>query len=226
MPHVPLSRGGHQHCEQLGEHFGPEGDRGVDEPSMTSPSSSVFSQIALGLSSLAIGYYIGVGRSLFSYRSAAQKAGREREGDDGESDIDSDEDSSVDLTDDMNVLRAGALEECKLVLLVRTDLKMDKGKIAAQCSHATLACYKSMVKTNPKLLKHWETIGQAKVALKCPSEEEMNRLEAQAKSLGLCAKAIRDAGRTQVAAGSKTVLGIGPGPVKVVDKVTAHLKLL
>lgn len=63
---------------------------------------------------------------------------------------------------------------------------------------------------------------QAKVALKCPTEEEMNKLESQAKALGLCARAIRDAGRTQVAAGSKTVLGIGPGPIKVVDQVTGE----
>lgn len=67
---------------------------------------------------------------------------------------------------------------------------------------------------------------QAKVALKCPNEEEMSRLEAQAREAGLCAKSIRDAGRTQVAAGSKTVLGIGPGPVKIVDQITGHLKLL
>jgi PTH2 family peptidyl-tRNA hydrolase len=33
-------------------------------------------------------------------------------------------------------------------------------------------------------------------------------------------------GRTQIAAGSRTVLGIGPGPVKTIDKVTSHLKLL
>ncbi|PWN29481.1 peptidyl-tRNA hydrolase II [Jaminaea rosea] len=196
---------------------------------MASPASSsaLYSHLALSLSTLVIGYYLGVGRSLFS-----TKAKYEDEADD-DSDLES-EDGSVDLTDEqkangdakMNVLKAGLLEECKLVLLVRQDLKMDKGKIAAQCSHATLACYKSMLKSNPKLLKHWETIGQAKVALKCPSEEEMNRLEAQARSLGLCAKSIRDAGRTQVAAGSKTVLGIGPGPVKIVNEVTGHLKLL
>lgn len=35
-----------------------------------------------------------------------------------------------------------------------------------------------------------------------------------------------DAGRTQIAAGSLTVLAIGPAPVKEVDAVTGHLKLL
>ena len=51
-------------------------------------------------------------------------------------------------------------------------------------------------------------------------------LQAQALSLGLCARIIQDAGRTQIAAGSTTVLGIGPGPKGVVDRVTGRLKLL
>lgn len=51
-------------------------------------------------------------------------------------------------------------------------------------------------------------------------------LQAQAMSLGLCARIIHDAGRTQIAANSATVLGIGPAPRSVVDQVTKHLKLL
>ena len=43
-------------------------------------------------------------------------------------------------------LQPGLLEEQKLVLVVRTDLGMTKGKIAAQCSHATLACFKTLQK--------------------------------------------------------------------------------
>ena len=45
-------------------------------------------------------------------------------------------------------------------------------------------------------------------------------------SLGLCARVIRDAGRTQIASGTTTVLGVGPGPKSVVDQVTGGLKLL
>jgi peptidyl-tRNA hydrolase len=65
-----------------------------------------------------------------------------------------------------------------------------------------------------------------KVALQVKSEEELEILQAQAVSLGLCARIIHDAGRTQIASGSATVLGIGPAPKSAIDQVTGHLKLL
>lgn len=102
------------------------------------------------------------------------------------------------------------------------------GKIAAQCSHATLACYKALIRADPAhpCLQRWERLGQAKVALKVDSEDDMLMLQAQAVSLGLCAQVIHDAGRTQIASGSATVLGIGPAPKSHIDQVTGHLKLL
>lgn len=76
------------------------------------------------------------------------------------------------------------------------------------------------------VLRRWERLGQAKVALKVESEEDLLMLQAQAVSLGLCAQVIHDAGRTQIASGSATVLGIGPAPKSKIDEVTGHLKLL
>ena len=113
------------------------------------------------------------------------------------------------------------------MLAVRTDLGMTKGKIAAQCGHATLACYKALVNSPPnaKLLKRWENHGQPKIAVQVKSEDELQTLQALAQSLGLCARVIHDAGRTQIAAGSATVLGV-LGPKSVVDQVTGQLKLL
>ena len=46
-----------------------------------------------------------------------------------------------------------------------------------------------------------------------------------AKSQKLITSLIFDAGRTQIAAGSMTVLAVGPGPASVIDSVTGHLKL-
>lgn len=125
-------------------------------------------------------------------------------------------------------------EECKLMLVVRTDLGMNKGKIAAQCSHATLSCYKKLSTkaiTNPMspeaaILRQWERQGQAKVAVQCKSEEELMTLLAKAQSLGINAQYIRDAGRTQIEAGTTTVLGVGPAPKSLVNQVTGNLKLL
>ncbi|KAF4976158.1 hypothetical protein FZEAL_7136 [Fusarium zealandicum] len=122
-------------------------------------------------------------------------------------------------------------EECKLVLVVRTDLGMTKGKIAAQCSHATLACYKTLSHApadspQRKLLKRWERLGQAKIAVQVKSQDEILELRRKARSLGLTAEVIQDAGRTQIEAGSMTVLGVGPAPRSIVDQITGGLKLL
>ncbi|KAJ2848632.1 hypothetical protein IWW36_003182 [Coemansia brasiliensis] len=116
-------------------------------------------------------------------------------------------------------------EDIKLVLVIRTDLGMSKGKVAAQCSHATLACYKEARKRAAELVRQWEVMGQTKVTLKCSSEEEMVQMERKARNCGLIAQSICDAGRTQIAAGSRTVLGIGPGPASLVNKVSGHLQL-
>ncbi|KAJ3088463.1 Peptidyl-tRNA hydrolase protein 2, mitochondrial, partial [Physocladia obscura] len=98
----------------------------------------------------------------------------------------------------------------KMVLLVRTDLEMSKGKAAAQCCHATLASVRKIEKQDPGGLHRWEKYGQAKITVKCPNEEQMIALQKQARLLGIVAESIRDAGRTQIAANSRTVCAIGP----------------
>ncbi|XP_062870427.1 peptidyl-tRNA hydrolase 2, mitochondrial [Trichomycterus rosablanca] len=119
----------------------------------------------------------------------------------------------------------GESGEFKMVLVVRSDLKMGKGKVAAQCSHAAVSVYKQVQRRNPELLKQWEYCGQPKVVVRAPDEDELFQLLSQAKEVGLTVSLIQDAGRTQIAPGSRTVLGIGPGPADIVDKVTGHLKL-
>ncbi|KAJ3589788.1 hypothetical protein NHX12_010630 [Muraenolepis orangiensis] len=115
--------------------------------------------------------------------------------------------------------------EFKMILVVRNDLKMGKGKVAAQCAHAAVSAYKQTHRRNPELLKQWDYCGQPKVVVKAPDEETLMDLLRNAKAAGLSVSLIQDAGRTQIAAGSRTVLGVGPGPTDLVDKVTGHLKL-
>lgn len=92
------------------------------------------------------------------------------------------------------------------MLCVRTDLKMQKGKIAAQVGHATLGAYKHALKKNPFALRKWENGAQPKIALQVGSETEARRLERAAKSRGLTTYMVYDAGRTQIAAVSLCLL--------------------
>nr|XP_019010494.1 peptidyl-tRNA hydrolase [Kwoniella pini CBS 10737]OCF49275.1 peptidyl-tRNA hydrolase [Kwoniella pini CBS 10737] len=144
-------------------------------------------------------------------------------GTDTESDL---EDTKAALSSNLNLTKFNNKEEMKLILIINDELKMTKGKIAAQAGHATLACALTLKEANPKLFRAWQNQGQPKIALRCANTEELEILAAQARSLNLCARTIRDAGRTQVAPGSKTVVGIGPGPARLINTVTGKLKLL
>eukprot|EP00035_Acanthoeca_spectabilis_P025397 m.458274 g.458274 ORF g.458274 m.458274 type:complete len:244 (+) comp21459_c0_seq1:199-930(+) len=164
----------------------------------------------------------------------------EDSGNEDEDDFDSDgeseeEEEFVHLTPVQKAALRGASKamaeqfpdaECKMVILVRKDLKMNAGKIAAQCGHAVLGCYRLARVHQPEMVRQWFRRGQAKVALKVDSEATMDSIMRAAWENGLTAVPIRDAGHTQVAAGSKTVLGIGPAPKKVIDLFTGQLKLL
>ncbi|KAL5568249.1 hypothetical protein UlMin_024824 [Ulmus minor] len=120
---------------------------------------------------------------------------------------------------------ADILEDFKMILVVRNDLKMGKGKIAAQCSHATLGLYKKLLNRAPKALNRWEMCAQPKVVVKIESEEDMLVLQERAKLVKLPTHITIDAGRTQIAPNSRTVMAI-LGPIEVVDDVTGGLKLL
>ncbi|KAK4902593.1 hypothetical protein LTR27_000530 [Elasticomyces elasticus] len=197
------------------------------------PPSTTNIVLATAIVSGLAGYYFAQARSIGLFggqsitRTAAEADTKDSDVSDAEGSASPDDDDDVQ---DLGELKsfAGNTEECKLVLVVRKDLGMSPGKIGAQCGHATLACYKTLVRANPHhpVLRQWEDYGQAKVALRIDSEEDMLVLQAQAISLGLCAQVIHDAGRTQIASGSATVLGIGPAPKSKIDEVTGHLRLL
>ncbi|EJD04320.1 PTH2-domain-containing protein [Fomitiporia mediterranea MF3/22] len=193
-------------------------------------ASPVATYAALATVSLTIGYWVGTRwamRTLSSDETPKNVGDITKPTGDSEPGADSDSSSSEEPTgEDLASVKAGLFEDCKLALVVRVDLGMSSGKIAAQCSHATLACYKALGKSNPALLRRWERTGQSKVALRADSDEDLETMEAMARSLNLCARAIHDAGRTQIAAGSRTVLGIGPGPARLVNQVTGKLRLL
>ena len=127
-------------------------------------------------------------------------------------------------------------ERMKLVLVVRSDLEMTKGKIAAQCSHAALKALRlltqdSMSSEKARKMREiktlWEENGEKIVVVKGDGgHEQLQGIYEQAKNKGILTGTIRDAGRTQVEAGSMTVLFVGPDREHDVDLLTGHLKLL
>ncbi|XP_019432243.1 PREDICTED: peptidyl-tRNA hydrolase 2, mitochondrial isoform X2 [Lupinus angustifolius] len=117
-------------------------------------------------------------------------------------------------------------QDLKMVLIVRQDLKMKPGKIASQCAHAATGMYAELMQSGRSILRRWEQCGQAKIVVTCRNQQEMNNLKEAADSIGLPTFVVADAGRTQVLAGSKTVLAVGPGPKSIVDSVTGKLPLL
>ena len=113
----------------------------------------------------------------------------------------------------------------KMVLCVNTELGMGKGKIGAQCGHAAVGCYKVASIQCSAGVKAWERTGCAKIAVKTPAAE-MEALLLKALERDMPVYLVEDAGRTQIAAGSQTVLGIGPAPVYAFEGITSHLKLM
>ena len=111
----------------------------------------------------------------------------------------------------------------KQAILIRTDLKMDKGKIASQCSHASVGAYLKAKKYDKD---KWKKEGMKKVVLKVSSEKELKDFLKLAKKEKLPCDLIRDAGLTQIEPGTITALGIGPADDKKIDKITGKLKLL
>ncbi|MCQ2970330.1 MAG: aminoacyl-tRNA hydrolase [archaeon] len=111
----------------------------------------------------------------------------------------------------------------KQVMIVRTDLKMGKGKMAAQCCHGSIGSYK---KASPDKIKKWENEAYAKVVLKVKTLEELTELKKMADINKVPNYLVVDAGRTQIPTSSVTVLAIGPDEDEIIDKITGNLKLL
>lgn len=109
----------------------------------------------------------------------------------------------------------------KQVILVRDDLKLPKGKLAAQVAHASVG---AMIKSHKDDIDRWRKEGMKKVVLRVKDLEELLSYKKLAEDAGLMSSIIEDAGHTVVEPGTITCLGIGPDKEEKVDKVTGKLK--
>ena len=113
----------------------------------------------------------------------------------------------------------------KQVIIVRNDLGMGKGKIAAQVGHACVLGAENVRKSHPEWFKEWWR-GQEKVVLKVSNLKELQEVKRHGIELDLPWSEVTDAGHTQIAPGTITCISIGPAPENLIDRVTGNLKLL
>jgi PTH2 family peptidyl-tRNA hydrolase len=113
----------------------------------------------------------------------------------------------------------------KQVVVFRSDLRLSKGKVAAQAGHAAVSAAEEARRHYKVWWENWLDEGQCKIAVKVKNEKELLELEKQAKELALPCALIVDRGLTEIPPGTVTCLGIGPAPVEKVDKLTGKLPL-
>lgn len=125
--------------------------------------------------------------------------------------------------------------DVKQVVVVRKDLNMRKGKIAAQTAHASMKFLAEAVDEHvPAVIrkftpaeKAWLGGAFAKVVLYVESEQELRDLIAEGRRRGIDVHPIIDAGRTEFhGVPTLTCAAFGPDEVDRLDAVTGHLKLL
>lgn len=111
----------------------------------------------------------------------------------------------------------------KQVIVVNNELKLPKGKLAAQVAHAAVGAY---LEASLSEQQDWLLEGMPKVVLRVDTAADLVHLQTLAEELGLPACLIEDAGRTVIPEGTITCLGLGPAPDELIDRLTGELKLL
>lgn len=132
------------------------------------------------------------------------------------------------------------LDYTKQVIVIRKDLNMRKGKLAAQAAHAATAAvlhnlarvllYKLMYKLGIKAsnpLFHWVNGNFTKICVSVNSEAELDTIYNLAKERGISAYMIVDKGVTEFNnVPTKTCLSIGPAYNAAFIGVTSYLPLM
>lgn len=128
------------------------------------------------------------------------------------------EESGSDDDDD-----SGSETSYKLAVVVRTDLGMTAGKLAAQVGHSVQIVMAQ--RTRADLLKLWEDDGGMIVVLQVASESDLRALQQRAQRDKIVTSTVIDEGLTEVDSGVWTTLAVGPDEVSRVDGITGKLQL-
>jgi len=111
-----------------------------------------------------------------------------------------------------------------MAILIRTDIKMSKGKVLAQVGHAMVdATIKAYTKTT--LFYKWQADGEKIVVLKVPNLKTLDTIINIAERKGVHSGKVIDAGLTEVSPDTITVGYVGPDYETKIDKLVGQLKL-
>ena len=135
----------------------------------------------------------------------------------------------------------------KMMIVMRRDLKMRKGKIAAQAGHACIDAILMALNKEDRMndfeiisgeivlkdtdkpitpLSDWFLYGCAKVCVYVDSEGALLDIAQKAKEKGIIASVITDAGMTEFhGVPTKTCLAFEPLPAEIADELTGDLPL-
>ncbi|MEK6874178.1 MAG: peptidyl-tRNA hydrolase Pth2 [Nanoarchaeota archaeon] len=115
------------------------------------------------------------------------------------------------------------MKSYKQVIVVRMDLRLSKGKMAAQVSHASV---EAMLKSHKDDIKTWRDQGMKKIVLRVKDLKELLTIKQKAEDSNLITALITDAGYTEIMPGTVTCLGIGPDIEERIDTITKVLKMV
>lgn len=123
----------------------------------------------------------------------------------------------------------------KQVIIVRRDLNLSPGKLAAQVAHASqqfLLQEQHGAEDDftvemfwPRAYQRWERSGETIIVLGCKDEAEMMKIMTAAKVADLPAYVQVDEGRTEVEKNTATCIAIGPAESEKIDAITKRLRL-
>jgi peptidyl-tRNA hydrolase, PTH2 family len=113
-----------------------------------------------------------------------------------------------------------------MVLVVRAELRLTAGKMAAQVAHAAVMLAEKAEGRERNLYTAWRQQGQKKIVLQVERLDALERLERTARAHGILTAWVDDAGLTEVPPGTRTVLGLGPARAPDVDAITGDLDLM
>ncbi len=139
------------------------------------------------------------------------------------------------------------MHQSKMMIVMRRDLKMRKGKIAAQAGHACIDAVLMALNREGRLgdlemtsggmelkltekpaspLSDWFMHGCAKICVYVDSEDALLEIAQKAEERGIIASVITDAGMTEFhGIPTKTCLALEPLPAEIADELTGSLPL-